>query len=461
MREPARVLRMRAIDDERERDQRAAPRANRHPPRPIRAEDHLAPPQQRQLGAARISPAGDRRRRGTRRPDRGRARVRARSHVPREASDHRQKRRCTPRSVAGRASANGNSGFHSSDPYANTHQSGSGRLPRERRRERRGERFVGERAPADRPRPCTARACGLPRDRGARASRVRVLASSRQLLQLDSPAAGAWPRSSCRARRLCAAAASARPDCAVWAARASWRASHQAPERKPRFAPLRDREQAVVLALRRGELQAQRHAVGRESDRNSDRREAQQRPQRATRRIAGLREIGRRGCRAPAARRSHRRAPATSVSAAMASSRCASACAYVAALIVRPSSSAALSFADMRRRSRACSAPSSRAPSCNMMRRCTRCASRHRSGNATGVTDAPSRRSWSTTVCTGGALFRAGVDPRKIREPREARRAEPAASPSNAAGPVRSGRRRATRNRRRCARTRPACPASG
>ena len=55
-------------------------------------------------------------------PRRAPAPVPARSGVPRDASDHRQNRRCSPRSVAGRASTNGNSGFHSSDPYANTHQ---------------------------------------------------------------------------------------------------------------------------------------------------------------------------------------------------------------------------------------------------------------------------------------------------------------------------------------------------
>ena len=63
----------------------------------------------------------------------------------------------------------------------------------------------------------------------------------------------------------------------------------------------RDREQAIVAAPRRRELQAERQAVVARADRDRERRKTEQRPQRAARRVAGLRRGPPAPGRAPAA----------------------------------------------------------------------------------------------------------------------------------------------------------------
>ena len=78
---------------------------------------------------------------------------------------------------------------------------------------------------------------------------------------------------------------------------------HEAAKRQPRATPRGHGQQRIVAMLRRRQLQADRHPLDA-SHRQGDGRKAQQRPQRAARRVAGRRETSRRG--AGRRRRQHR-----------------------------------------------------------------------------------------------------------------------------------------------------------
>ena len=157
----------------------------------------------------------------------------------------------------------------------------------------------------------------------SRSSRHSVVGSlvgmrvTRELHEFDVRLAALRARWSCRAGRPCRAAASARPDCAPWAARrrvqlgalhaamiADAAAQQRATPRcytRPRNgsrAPhhAADREQRIVATAAAPPAAGRPAAAATNPDRQADRRKAQQRPQRAARRVAGRR----RGRAAPA-----------------------------------------------------------------------------------------------------------------------------------------------------------------
>ena len=136
---------MLALDDE-ARARRGAGRRTRRAA--SAAHTRPSPSRAATAGAARRSrtaPASDRRRRGTIRRGRAPARGPARSAVPRDASDHRQKRRCRPCTDARRASRRTETADSTAAIRTRTPTSRRPSALPQRRGERRGQLLVGQR----------------------------------------------------------------------------------------------------------------------------------------------------------------------------------------------------------------------------------------------------------------------------------------------------------------------------